>query len=56
MTENQKLDYLRETVVKEHHCIWVFFVEHAGGLEQIKYDIRDLNTEKELEEYINKYI
>lgn len=31
-------------------------MDHAGGLEQIKSDIRDLNTTKELDEYINKYI
>lgn len=56
MTENQKLDYLRETVVKEHYCIWVFFVENAGGLEKIKSEIRDLNTRQKLDKYISKYI
>lgn len=56
MTENQKLDYLRETVVKEHHCIWLFFEENAGGLEKIKSGIRDLNTRQELDRYVSKYI
>lgn len=56
MTENQKLDHLWDTVVNECYCIWEIFVEHAGGLEKIKSEIRDLNTPQELDRYINKYI
>ena len=56
MTENQKLGHLWDSVVNEYYCIWEIFVDHAGGLEQIKSDIRDLNTTQELDEYINKYI
>lgn len=56
MTENQKLDHLWDTVVNECYCIWDIFVEHAGGLEKIKSEIRDLATKKELDEYINKFI
>lgn len=56
MTENQKLDHLRNAVVNECYCIWEIFVDHAGGLEKIKYDIRDLNTTQELDRYVSKYI
>lgn len=56
MTENQKLDHLWNTVENECYCIWEIFVEHAGGLEQIKSDIRDLSTPQELDRYVSKYI
>lgn len=56
MTENQKLDHLWDTVVNECYCIWEIFVDHAGGLEKIKYEIRDLNTPQELDRYVSKYI
>ena len=56
MTVNQKLDHLWDYVVNECYCIWEIFVEHAGGLEQIKSDIRDLNTTQELDRYVSKYI
>ena len=56
MNENQKLDHLWDTVVNECYCIWEIFVDHAGGLEQIKSNIRDLNTRQELDRYVSKYI
>ena len=57
MTENQKLDHLWDTVVNEYkYSIWWYFVGQAGGLEQIKSGIRDLNTTQELDRYVSKYI
>ena len=56
MTENQKIDYIKFKVINDYDCLWAFFLANIGDFETLRLEIADLNTEKELDEYINKYI
>lgn len=56
MTEQQKIDYIKFKVLNDYDCLFQFFLANVGDFKTMTIEIADLNTEKELDEYISKYI